>query len=135
MNQKSEVKQIGRIYREEVLSAQEREHSELLEKIGLNIHFKLSMIIEELEFLKQKLIELEERITIIEAEVGLLPIPEMVFEELPMREVLRRVEEFVRKRPGCLTDEVAEALGIDPILVVEALHILEKRGRLRSEPP
>lgn len=135
MNQKSEVKQIRRIYREEILSPQEREHLELLEKIGLNIHFKLSMMIEELEFLKQKLIELEERITIIEAEAGLLPIPEMVFEELPMREVLRRVEGFVRKRPGCLTDEVAEALGIDPILVVKALHKLEKRGRLRSEPP
>ncbi|RLF98116.1 MAG: hypothetical protein DRN49_06430 [Thaumarchaeota archaeon] len=50
---------------------------------------------------------------------------------------IQRVLRYVREHPGCTEDEIAQALRMHILDVLEALHILEAEGLVRGEeiPP
>jgi|GEM_PF-6410775 len=46
---------------------------------------------------------------------------------------IQRVLHYVREHPGCTEDEIAQALRMHILDVMEALHILEAQGLVKVE--
>lgn len=55
------------------------------------------------------------------------------FKSIPESEAKGVIEGYVRAHLGCITSEIIENLGLDPSIVVEALKLLEEKGKVKSE--
>lgn len=80
-------------------------------------------ILKKLELLKREIEELED---LIESE-------ELIeFRELSEEEARKLILDYIENHPGCLTSEIIESLGIDPVLVGRILKELEEEGEVEG---
>jgi len=53
--------------------------------------------------------------------------------EIPEKEALARINDYVKNHPGCRTSEIIYNLRLDPDLVLRVLKKLEEEGKVRGE--
>jgi|Deesub1362A_J573_1020465.scaffolds.fasta_scaffold00834_20 DNA-binding MarR family transcriptional regulator len=80
-------------------------------------------ILKKLEHLKREIEELED---LIESD------EELIFKEMSEDEARKLVLDYIEKHPGCLTSEIIENLGLDPLLVGKILKQLEEEGEVEG---
>ena len=83
-----------------------------------------------LDALKKEVDSLRARLDKIES---LERIEEEELVEIPEKEALARIADYVNKHQGCRTSDIIFDLRLDPDLVLKVLKKLEGRGKVRGE--
>jgi predicted transcriptional regulator len=80
-------------------------------------------ILKKLEHLRREIEELED---MIESE------EELEFRDISEDEARKLILDYIEKHPGCLTSDIIEGLGLDPLLVGKILKQLEEEGEVEG---
>ncbi len=89
----------------------------------------LREISKELKEIKEDLKELKEAVKPVAEE-------EIELHKIPKEEAKKKIFEYIKGHPGCLTGDIILNLGLDPDLVLEVLGELEREERVEgTEPP